>query len=119
MKNGSVILSEITGGDIKNIKPETIKMAALKGDKLSKGIWNETGEYLGIVLASLINLLNIEAIVVCGGISKNWDVLKGPVQRTIAKRAFDTPRKAVKIYPAKSADETGVVGAALLFEQEK
>ena len=48
-------------------------MLALQGDPDAQRIFNRFGEVLGILLAGLINVLNVEMFVIGGGVISGWD----------------------------------------------
>ncbi|MEZ4546909.1 MAG: ROK family protein [Thermodesulfobacteriota bacterium] len=58
--------------------PEVVMKAALEGDAASIDIWARFGVALGIGMASLVNILNVEMIVLGGGVAKAWDMFIGP-----------------------------------------
>jgi glucokinase len=97
-----------------DITPKMISEAAKSGDLTSIDIWKETGEMLGIIFASLVNLLNLELIYITGGISHAEQWIKKPIKDTIFKRAFHEPAKTVKIEFGKQKKDMGVIGAGLL-----
>jgi glucokinase len=110
----SKTILKLAKGKIEDITPQVIALAANQGDKLSKEIWQQAGERLGIVLSGVINLLNPEMIVLAGGISKAGNLLVKTLKETIKKHAFDTPVNACRIIVSKYNQNLGVVGAALL-----
>lgn len=61
---------------------------ATKGDVISKGAVEETGRYLGIGMATLINIFNPSLIVFSGGLSGAGEMLFEPCRDEINKRAF-------------------------------
>lgn len=88
--------------------------AALENDLLSCQILDQTGKYLGIGIADLINLLNPEMIVIGGGMASAWDLLFPPMSLEIKKRAFDIPAQSARIVRAQLGDDAGIFGAAAL-----
>ncbi len=72
---------------------------------------DKLAEYLGIGLASMINIFNPEKIVVGGGVSQSWELLKEKVDETIDKRAMSSLVDDVQIVTADLGSEVGVVGA--------
>ncbi|OGR88781.1 MAG: hypothetical protein A3A86_00455, partial [Elusimicrobia bacterium RIFCSPLOWO2_01_FULL_60_11] len=96
------------------LSPRLIEQAAKKNDPFSKKIWNDAGECLGAAMASLVNVLNPERIVLCGGVSKAGDLILKPALRALGKRAFKVPFQRVKVTVSKFDEKLGVVGAALL-----
>ena len=85
---------------------------ALAGDRSAIRIFDEAGKYLGIVLAGIINFLNPDMIVIGGGVSASWELLIGPIQSEIRKRAYPEPAKRAKVVRAKLGDDAGILGAA-------
>ena len=87
--------------------------AARAGHKASRTVFEQAGRYLGIACASLINVLNPEAIVLAGGVMEAGDMILAPAVREARLRAFDASFGACRIVRAKLGTDAGVVGAAL------
>lgn len=98
----------------KDITGEAIYHAALEGDALALDILRQTGRYLGIGLANLINTLNPEQVIVGGGVAKAAQFIMGPLKDTVAARALDTPARSTTIVTAKLGDQATVIGAVTL-----
>ena len=94
--------------------PERIMQLAINGDEDSLKIWNEFGRYLGIGITNLINLLNVDSIVIGGGLSNSWDLFIGSALKEIEKRSLDGPRRHMKVYRAELGDDAGIIGSAYL-----
>ena len=56
---------------------EMVFEAAIRGDARARRVFAETGKWLGIACANLINLLNPEVIVVAGGVMASGEMLLG------------------------------------------
>ena len=74
------------------------------------------GEYLGTGLASIVNLLNPEKIIIGGGVAAAGDLLMTPLKETLLKRAMPIPAQVVEIVPAQLGNNAGVIGSSLLVE---
>ena len=99
------------------ISPKLINQLAQRGDNLCRETLRETGEFLGIALASVVNLLNLELIVIAGGIANSGEILFEPIRQKIKTLALPLPGSIVKVVKAQMGDRSGVVGAAqLAFE---
>ncbi len=72
------------------------------------------GVYLGIGLATLINVLNPEIVVVGGGLSNGWKLFEKHLHQQVIERAFPIPAGRVKILRAQCGDDAGLLGAARL-----
>jgi len=111
------LIKKLAGGNLQSITSQTIQAAALKGDKLARRIWKEAGEYLGIALSGVINLLNPEVIVFGGGVAKAEELIFQSMKKEIRKRTFRVPFEKVKFTRTKFGADLGVIGAALLIFQ--
>ena len=74
------------------------------------------GEYIGIGLSSVVNLLNPEKIIIGGGVADAGDLLLAPLTEALKKRAMKIAGSAVEVVPAQLGNTAGVIGASLLIE---
>jgi glucokinase len=111
------IIQKLVGDDLSKITPHIIEQAARQKDRLACQLWEQAGERLGIALASVINVLNPEWIVLSGGLSRAGRLLLDPLRRTILKRSFPTPAGAVKLVISRLDQDLGIVGAGLLAHE--
>lgn len=96
------------------ITAEAVSRAAEEGDRLARDVFSDAGRYLGIVSAGIINLLNMDSIVIGGGLSAAWELLIGPLEKEISARAFDIPARRCKVQRGALGDNAGILGAASL-----
>lgn len=108
------LITRLVQSELDHITPLIIQQAALKGDRLALKMYDEAGERLGIGLASVVNMLNPDWIVLAGGISRAGPVLLDPIRRTLHKRAFPTPASAVKLFISRKDQDLGIIGAGLI-----
>lgn len=94
--------------------PERVMEAALGGDELALGIWGEVGKALGIAIASLQNLLDVEMVVLGGGVSNAWDLFIDTAKKEAYKRGFRAPMEKLRIEKSVLGDDAGIVGAGYL-----
>ncbi len=94
------------------LTPEAIANAAKKGDREAVRIYSEAGKYLGIAVADLIDLLNMECIVIGGGMSGAWELIIGPLKEEVQARAFKIPAGRCRILRGRLKDDAGILGAA-------
>jgi glucokinase len=85
---------------------------ALNGEAAAAVIFEEAGSYLGIAAAGVINLLNLEAIILGGGVSRSFELLAVPMRRELLARSFTIPGERVRIVLGELGDDAGVLGAA-------
>jgi len=99
-----------------DITPYIVCEAAKQGDAVAKKIFEIIGEYIGIGMASVVNLLNPEKIVIGGGVADAGEILFDPIKKTIADRAMPIQASSVEVVPAQLGNTAGVIGASLLIE---
>ena len=98
-----------------DITPYIVAVAAKEGDPVARQIFRIMGEYIGMGLTSVVNLLNPEKIIIGGGVADAGDILLDPIRETIAKRAM-TIQKEVEVVPSQLGNTAGVIGASLLIK---
>jgi len=120
-KGQKTLITKLVKGNLRKITPRIISEADHAGDKYAKQVWIDVGNYLGIGLAGVVNLLNVEKIVIGGGVAEAGKILFDSIKRTIKSRAMKLPAKTVKIVKAKLGYDAGLIGAAtlVLYELER
>ena len=106
-------MAAVEGGEI---TPYMVAKAAEAGDPVAKRIFAIVGEYIGIGLTSVINLLNPEKVIIGGGVAEAGDLLLDPIRKTIKERAMVVAGSAVEIVPAQLGNSAGVIGASMLID---
>jgi glucokinase len=72
----------------------------------------EMGAALGAGLASLVNVLEPELIVVGGGFAAAGELLLGPARAVLARDGLEPGRDTVRVVLAELGEDAGLVGAA-------
>jgi glucokinase len=108
----SALGAELRAG--REITGALVTELAHDGDEAARGVLALVGERLGVGIASIVNALNPEVVVVGGGAVAGGDLLLEPARRVVAERALPPSRDQVRIVAAEFAEEAGMVGAALL-----
>lgn len=98
----------------KELNVYQICKASEKGDSRCSEIMKEAGEWIGIGLSGVVNLINPEIIIIGGGVSLAGDIIFNPIRQEIKKRALKIPADFVKVVPALLGDSAGMVGASAL-----
>lgn len=88
--------------------------AAHRGDPVAAGLWDDAGHMLGTALANACWLLNPEAVVVGGCITRAGDLLFNPLRRHLSEQLSDPFREHLLVMPSALGAESGTVGAAAL-----
>jgi glucokinase len=93
---------------------EKIYEAATRGDATAQNAFNETGRYLGIACANLINFLDLEMIIIGGGVMAAGDLLMNPAREVAKQYAFPSAYADCQIVQSKLWPDAGLIGAAML-----
>jgi glucokinase len=102
----------LAGGDPARITAQTVFEATAAGDALADELVRDTARYLGVGIANMLNIMNPEVVVICGGVTQAGDHLFVPLRREVARRAFKPAVEACRILPGALAGTAGVIGAA-------
>ncbi|MBA2340024.1 MAG: ROK family protein [Pyrinomonadaceae bacterium] len=91
-----------------------IAREARNGDDFALLMIERTGRYIGTAVASVINLLNIERIVLGGGVMEAGDLILDPIIREAGRRSFQPCFEATQIVAAGLGADAVAIGAAML-----
>jgi glucokinase len=87
---------------------KSIYNLAIQGDEHARRIFRSFGRYLGILLAGLINVFNLDMFVIGGGVSSAWDAY--------APNMFEELRERSLVYAA-TAPANPLIGDTLAKEE--
>ncbi len=93
-----------------------VAAAAGRGDLVAQQIITEAGQYLGIAIASLVNLFNPGMVVIGGGVAQLGDQLLDPIRKAVEERSLTSAVRAVHIRSAvlgRGASSMGAVVQAI------
>ena len=96
-----------------NIHAVDVAAAAQRGDLVAQQIIAEAGIYLGIAVASLVNLFNPSIVVIGGGVSQLGDMLLEPIRKTVLDRSLNSAAKIVRITSAVLGRRASSMGAVV------
>jgi glucokinase len=109
---------ELNDGNLDNIRSKTLAKAVASGDKVTIKVIRRTAKYLGIGIASVVNFLNPEMIILGGGVVEALDDEFIKRIRKFAKAyALPNTMDGIEIVTAKLGDDAGVIGASVLARQ--
>jgi glucokinase len=97
---------------------EDIAHAAREGDEMAQVMMERTGMFLGIALAAVINLLNVEMVVMGGGVMDAGDLILKPTIKETRRRAFPHSFNGCEIVIAELGASAGMIGAALMARDQ-
>ena len=97
--------------DVKTISAKEIFDAAKEGDELAQSLAEEHGKYLGLALANVACVVDPDAFVIGGGVSKAGDILIDITKKYFEEYAFHACRNA-SFKLATLGNDAGIFGAA-------
>ena len=95
------------------VSAKTVFDAVKEKDELAMEVAEEFGKYLGNALAVIAGVVNPDAIVIGGGVSKAGEVLMDYIKTYYEKNVFHGSRD-VKFSLATLGNDAGIYGAAKL-----
>ena len=75
----------------------------------------EGGRHIGEVLASAVNPLNPEALVIAGDMAKAYDILVAGLRESVFGNAIALAIRELQILPSTRGDQSGVIGSAAMI----
>jgi len=93
--------------------PQAKAEEAFNGDKLAIEACREFGKYLGLALASIVNILDPEILIIGGSVMQSSDLFLAEAKKSMKAKILSPKAKKIKIVPGK-LENAGAVGAALL-----
>ena len=118
-EDAASLLPSLVDGQLERITAEIVYTAAKKGDGLANEIVRDTARYLGAGIATLLNVINPDVVVIAGGVTAAGDALFAPLRTEVRRRAFTHAVKVAKIVPAELPGTAGVVGAVATYKMSR
>jgi len=105
-----------------DLSAKSIYDLAMQGDPVAKDIFDRFGRALGIMLADIVNVLNLEMFVIGGGVSSAWDAFAPRMFKELSERstiyaatsAAPPPARRTIITRATLGSDAGLFGGARL-----
>lgn len=102
----------------KPIKSKALLEALKKEDPIVVKQLTKTGKTIGTVLGSITTLLNIDTIVLGGGVIEAMhDFMVPIISKTFNQSVLEAPGKCVKIFETKLGDDAALYGGIALAEE--
>ncbi|HLW15817.1 MAG TPA: ROK family protein [Actinomycetota bacterium] len=113
---GATAVLELAGKKAVDITGELVGEAAKSGDVWAREIIAETGRWLGVGIASFVNIFDPDVVIVAGGAAAGTgELLLGPARDEAAGLIIGHAwRKLPPVVPATLGYDAGLVGAAVL-----
>lgn len=98
----------------KNFTAADLVHEAKNGDDFSLMMLERTGRYIGTGVASIINLLNIETIVIGGEVMEAGKLILDPIIHEAKRRAFQPCFESTRIVTGTLGGDAASIGVAML-----
>ncbi len=107
-------LATLAGGP-QRVTGEIVFQAAKEGDQAAIALFERTGYWLGVGIASLITIFDPDVVVVGGGLAATGDLLLAPARASMERYVFGRAHRDLPpVAPARLGGDAGLVGAATL-----
>lgn len=101
-----------------SITLQDIILAAERQDDFAKMMLERTGRYVGTAVASVINLLNIETIVIGGEITHAKSVVLDAIRERAREFSFAPAFQATTIVEGELGENAAAIGAAFISSSD-
>jgi len=95
----------------------TLATDAANGDLIAIVAYERAGEAVGVALASVAALLDLDLAVIGGGLVQSGELLMSPMRKAFEAHAGFAFVKRLQIVPAALDQDAGIVGAAALIAE--
>jgi glucokinase len=106
---GNYTVEARSGGRFKTT--HELVAAHVRGDAEATHVWNRSLTALACGIASLINVLDPEVVIIGGGIAVAGDALFVPLREKVMEREWSLEGEHVRIVPAMLGEFAGAMGA--------
>jgi glucokinase len=108
------VLARLAGSP-ERVTGETVFQAAQQGDAVALRLFKQQGFWLGIGVASIVNMFDPSLVIIAGGLVATGELLLRPTRASYARFAFAGKyRRTPPIVAAGLGPDAGMVGAAAL-----
>jgi glucokinase len=110
--------TDLMGTPAEEVTGRAVAEAAASGDPLAVRLMHDASLALARGIAGAANLLDLDRVVIGGGVAQSGELLFAPLRRELKRRAKLAFSRDLEVRQAQLGPEAGVVGAAgLVFQQ--
>jgi glucokinase len=111
------LLRTLCGDCPEHVQAEKISEAAYQGDPVANRLIAEAGQYFGIGLSTIVQVLNPDTIVIGGGLAHIGPLILDPCIQSLNQNIHPTLVDSARIVLSELWNDAGVIGAgALVWE---
>lgn len=103
---------------VSDISARTVAQLARDGDRLASTVLGHAARYCGIAIANAVNLLDVDRVVVGGGVSRSGNLWWNALERSVESAVLPW-RPPVQLRSAELGPYEGVWGAAAIAPLER
>jgi N-acetylglucosamine repressor len=111
-------LWEAVGRDLTALTLDDVIRAAEADNPVARQGLAEVGRWLAIAVASAVNLLNLDMVIVGGPLEQAGEHLLGPLRAELSQRALSTHLAQVQVVASALKEDAPSIGAASLVLHE-
>ncbi|MCK6629783.1 MAG: ROK family protein [Anaerolineae bacterium] len=106
---------EIAGPELRlpqEIDGRYVAELAAQGQPQALQVFAQAGQALGIVIATMAHLLDIDFYIIGGSVAQAGDLLLAPTREAVRYRAFESIGSRVKVVASPLGDDAAILGCA-------
>jgi glucokinase len=92
--------------------PKTVVERAAAGDACALDTLEEAAQWMAQAFGSILNILDLEACIVGGGVSEAGEALLAPIRRHLPDHCWPQIGRDVQVVAAELRNDAGILGAA-------
>jgi glucokinase len=116
--SGTALERAATSRTGRPLRGRAVVELAREGDEVAGRLLDELGTWLGVGIASFVNVFEPQYVVIGGGLSRAADLFLDTAVAEASARALPAGFERVTISLAKGGADAGVIGAGLLAQKE-
>jgi glucokinase-like ROK family protein len=110
----SDLLRKRCGGDLARLTTVDLAEASRAGDVLATALVRESGRYIGLATATMVNLLNPDRLIIGGPLAAAGPTFFDAVREEARRHALAVPFSAAEVRLSTLGSDAGSIGAAAL-----
>ncbi|PIE32640.1 hypothetical protein CSA56_14705 [candidate division KSB3 bacterium] len=115
IQNGekSCLASRIVGD---RLTAAQVAEAASQGDRLARSVLLGAAEYVGLVLANVVSLLNLDLIIIGGGVAQSGEEFIQRIKDVTRASCYPPAKESFRMALTTNWEKSALIGAALLHK---
>lgn len=124
VRSAESMLTRRIPSQLKEIPPQELTARlvcdlARTGDEVCQSIVQDAGKALGVVIGGAINLLNLDRVIIGGGLAAAGDVLFDEIRLYASRHSLPLAFERCEILPDHLGNDAGIMGSAAMVLMEE